>query len=229
MSAWNHRCFWVAWLVMLATLLAGCGPKEIVDWPELRGRVYDKETGRPLEGAFVVANWEAHWAGTMGGGSSGCIHAEVARTDAQGGYVIPAWVNHAETNRANEQAIHLTVYMPGYRRVGDIFTLDEAAVIELAVEKSSSPPRERLKELDSIAGGIGCYPFQKNENDYAAKAIVPVNESLLQEVCALDAGNRYGDEKDVVAKSILYNLIRATRGDEYAGQHNDEGCAYVKQ
>lgn len=220
MSTWNHYRVWGVWLVVLATSLAGCGPKEVVNWPELHGRVYDKATGKPLEGAFIVANWEAHWAGTVGGGSSGCIHAEVVRTDAQGGYVIPAWINNAETNRANEQAIHLTVYIPGYKREGDVFTLDEAAAIDFRVEKDDSPASARVEFI--LTSGPSCVPGDEHERQHMELEMQPVYKAKLIEACTLGPSG----ENVKRVTWLLENYLDDTHDKEYARERAKEGCSY---
>ena len=54
------------------------------------GRVVDAETGAPIPGALVIAEW----SGDIGGpvqSSEVCFHMEVATTDAEGRYHIPGW------------------------------------------------------------------------------------------------------------------------------------------
>jgi hypothetical protein len=73
---------------LLALFTAAC--TFIVSGPEMDGRVLDSETAAPISGALVIAEW----SGDIGGpvqSSEVCFHLEVATTDADGRYHIPAW------------------------------------------------------------------------------------------------------------------------------------------
>ena len=62
----------------------------IVSGRSMDGRVVDSETGAPIPGALVIAEW----SGDIGGpvqSSEVCFHLEVATTDSDGRYHIPAW------------------------------------------------------------------------------------------------------------------------------------------
>lgn len=56
---------------------------------DIRGQVVDAETGQPLEGVIVVAEWRLH--STIGPGSPSAINTLEAVTDAVGKYLIPGW------------------------------------------------------------------------------------------------------------------------------------------
>jgi hypothetical protein len=73
---------------MLCALAAGC--TLIVSGCAMDGRVVDSETGAPIQGALVIAEW----TGDIGGpvqSSQVCFHLEVATTDSEGRYHIPSW------------------------------------------------------------------------------------------------------------------------------------------
>lgn len=109
--AMKHRYLPLALLCLLLSACAGTlTPRDVVQWPEIRGQVLEDGTDKPIEGAMLVARWSG-----MGPYShSECFHVEAATSDAQGNYVIPAWTNHDDSNRLTYQSVQLTVYAPGY-------------------------------------------------------------------------------------------------------------------
>ena len=58
---------------------------------EIRGQVVDVETGQPLEGAVVVADWKLYWEGIGSGGHGGSLNTIEVMTDKEGRYFIPGW------------------------------------------------------------------------------------------------------------------------------------------
>jgi len=57
----------------------------------IRGQVVDKDTGQPLEGVIVVAQWQPDFVGTFGRREGSVINSFEAVTDKEGRYQIPAW------------------------------------------------------------------------------------------------------------------------------------------
>ncbi len=73
--------------ILLFAPLPGCAYKYSAD--SIEGHVVDSDTGKPLEGVIVVANWalEFGWEG----GSLATLYLAEALTDGTGRYFIPAW------------------------------------------------------------------------------------------------------------------------------------------
>ncbi len=69
-----------------AMLLAGCGKAGL----PFSGQVIDAETGKPIEGVFVLAFWK----GEVGlfDAQSICYHVETAVSDDEGQFHIPGWM-----------------------------------------------------------------------------------------------------------------------------------------
>jgi len=75
------------WICVLV-LQTGC--TFVISGSAMDGRVIDSETGAPIAGALVIAEW----SGDIGGpvhSKSVCVHMEVATTDPDGRYHIPGW------------------------------------------------------------------------------------------------------------------------------------------
>ena len=80
------------------------------------GVVIDETTGKPVADAIVVVHWYGSWTKIVAESSSGCYHAETARTDADGRFHIDKW-----TRARSMSDLLLTtrgegwiVYKPGY-------------------------------------------------------------------------------------------------------------------
>lgn len=80
---------WLRWIWVLALVVStgACGTL-FHSAKEIRGQVMDEETGKPLEGVIVVAQWRPYYPPA---GHSGVIHVYEALTDSEGRYRIPAW------------------------------------------------------------------------------------------------------------------------------------------
>ena len=76
------------------------------------GRVLEYDTGKPVEGAFVVARWEGELY-VLGAvqSRSVCVHAEMAVSDKDGFFHIPPWAKTAPVEFA---AIDLDAYKAGF-------------------------------------------------------------------------------------------------------------------
>jgi hypothetical protein len=82
-------------IVVIGLLATGC--TLMVSGCEMNGRVVDAETGAPIPGALVIAEW----SGDVGGpvqSSQVCFHMEIATTDADGRYHIPGWSRRPVTD-----------------------------------------------------------------------------------------------------------------------------------
>ena len=116
----------------------------IVSGPALDGRVVDSETGAPIPGALVIAEW----SGDIGGpvqSSEVCFHLEVATTDSDGRYHIPAWnrrpVTDSEGGFFGLRNVELSrrTYKQGY--VQSRYALNDRMTILMAPFKGSISQR----------------------------------------------------------------------------------------
>lgn len=74
-------------VAIVCWLLVGC---QIYSADPISGRVVDKATGEPIEGAVVVAAW-IPMGGLEGGNPDGIVQLLEGVTNAKGEYFIPGW------------------------------------------------------------------------------------------------------------------------------------------
>ena len=103
--------------------LAGEGLPAAYSGAEIAGRIVDKETGEPVEGAVVVASWQVYRVEmtrlklSTVPKTNKLFYIAEALSDAQGRYVIPAW---GPIERTGEWRISpyfdpvLAIFKPGY-------------------------------------------------------------------------------------------------------------------
>lgn len=99
----------------VALSLAGCGT--IYQAEALEGWVVDAETGKPLEGVIIVANWELR-GGFEGSTPLGNLNVLETVTDASGRYSFPAWGPRIGRGHLGVNSPGLWLFKPGYRPAG---------------------------------------------------------------------------------------------------------------
>lgn len=88
------RRHWKRILLGLALVLMPLwvfGDPPVYSAKEMRGQVVDGDTGQPLEGVVIVAEWKLYHEGIGSGGHGGAIKTIEALTDKEGRYFIPGW------------------------------------------------------------------------------------------------------------------------------------------
>ncbi len=112
-------------LLLALGLLLGA-QVEVEDPPPLtysakpvRGVVVDAETGQPLDGVIVVAQWVLFAAGPGHGGHGPRLHVVEVLTDAEGRFYIPGWgpkpnPRYPFTGLLDRDPM-LSFFKPGYR------------------------------------------------------------------------------------------------------------------
>jgi hypothetical protein len=122
----------------------------------MNGQVIDSETGAPIAGALVIAEW----TGDIGGpvqSSRVCFHMEVAKTDAEGRYHIPGWSRRPVTDTEGgffgirNVEVSRRTYKAGYEQLG--YDPNDASTIVMRAFKGSD--QERIEYL-SHQGTAGC-------------------------------------------------------------------------
>ena len=119
-------------------------------------RVVDADTGRPLQGAIVVArwNWLAWYAGGLHSSArlvdeGDVLHSGEAVTDAQGRFVIDGFATVRGKGEQQARAPSLVVFLPGYepfqRDIGD----DRS---EVRLKRSADPPAQYAAKIGGIQG-----------------------------------------------------------------------------
>jgi hypothetical protein len=89
-------------------------PLYIVD--PIEGWVVDKETGAPIEGAIVVANWQLVRQGLHGAHVSGQLDVQEVISDHAGRFRLEGfWRLNLPTRELGERDPQLIIFKPGYR------------------------------------------------------------------------------------------------------------------
>lgn len=104
-----------------ALLLLGAGPSEAV-WPmyhepSFDGKVIDIATGKPIEGAVVVAVYNKRALGASKGQSSSVINVKEVLTDREGRFHIPSYTTVLALPFTQSDRTTFLIYKPGYASV----------------------------------------------------------------------------------------------------------------
>ncbi|MDH5648493.1 MAG: carboxypeptidase-like regulatory domain-containing protein [Gammaproteobacteria bacterium] len=94
-------------LLVLVSTLTACG---MAGGP-VKGKVIDQTTGKPIEGAIVVAYWQGQ-VPMPAETRTTCYHVESTTTDKDGTYRTPFWFALPQT--VMNPKIAVIVYQPGY-------------------------------------------------------------------------------------------------------------------
>jgi hypothetical protein len=136
------------------------------------------ETGKPMTGVFVIAEW-SHYGSDGVGSRTTCPHLEVVQTDAQGRYHIPAWVPGVLPN------VHRAVYayMAGYKEIAksarpNILTDEEVALNEKkkVMRAYTGTGDERIDSYVHFGYLRGCGPREDR-----VRKLVPLYRAIHEE------------------------------------------------
>lgn len=144
---------------------------------EIRGQIVDGESGQPIEGAVVVAQWVLFHIGIGHGGHKSRIHIYETVTDKDGRYVIPAWgpKPRPPMTELQERDPDILIFKSGYEpEVLTNSTMREGAMRmsewDGKVVKMRLPKRPRLEDqafrLSSFYGGLEAYGSNNDWRNY---------------------------------------------------------------
>jgi len=121
---------------------AGCGKAGL----PFSGQVIDVETGKPIEGAFVLVLWK----GEVGlfDAQSICYHVEAAVSDEDGRFRIPGWIGAGHFGVMNSY-VSTAVYKQDYE---DVFARKSSNRLVLRRFKGTS--EKRFGQLVKLVGPI---------------------------------------------------------------------------
>jgi hypothetical protein len=104
-----------------ATCLGACSHQHQYSAAPISAQVLDAETGRPVAGVYVVADWQL-LGGLEGGSNIGAVTVMETQTDETGRFRFPAWGPKEIVNpsgvysnaRVRNRAPGLTLFKSGY-------------------------------------------------------------------------------------------------------------------
>ena len=124
-------------LVVLTTSLQGCGDLYYTAAP-IEAWVVDADTGAPIEGAVVTANWQMVAFGfDTGGRKKGQLEVMETVTDKNGRFHFPGFTKiNLSGNALGEADPQILIFKPGYRHI-------RATNLYPIGEEESQGPRRR--------------------------------------------------------------------------------------
>lgn len=169
------------YFVLLGVLLAQTACTTLVGQltGELNGVVIDKSTGKPIEGAIVVAQWQGA-AVHLVDSRTVCFHVESATTDQDGRYNIAA-VPAAPVGVMGESALVAGVYKEGYREVTYKDTQEpgfvRAPIGVVHLIPFHGVTKERLEYLARLTSKTSCIDAGASQKNLFAMAKAVFEES----------------------------------------------------
>jgi len=143
------------------------------------GQVLDQDTGKPVEGAYVIATWEDYTLSR-----TTCVHMDIQVADSDGEYFFGPWIDFLGRGVSRQNPPHRMVYMPGYEKVnyGD----------PTYIRRHHHAPEARIKELNRLSSlfcGSGPDDLPEKKRRVRKKMYLEARRSL--ENVSDDPGGRF--------------------------------------
>jgi hypothetical protein len=186
-------------LTFLAISLSACAT---INAP-IDGVVIDTTTGKPIPGAFVIAQWIHHGSDGFGSRTT-CPHVDVVQADASGRYKIP-----------EEPVLGLNVerqvfsYKPGY----EWFLKEPYDEKLMTMRPFEGTVQERLDKLLNMTG------LECGEERHYRDAVLPFYKALQREASLLTPEG----EKNRTAQGLRYSSDILEFGYEIASERLTKG------
>ena len=117
-----RRNFLFVFLLLVAVVvLPACAGPLFYSGKEIHGQIVDDETGQPLAGVIIVAQWELMQIGPGHSGHAGTmVNIIEAVTDTKGEYFIPSWGPRPRLpfNYLDGSDPELSIFKSGYMPTG---------------------------------------------------------------------------------------------------------------
>lgn len=186
---------------LILPLVAVCPFLLAFSWGKYEGRLYDKETNAPVEGALIVAQWEECFG--FGHCNSFCVHSEVAETDSYGRFAFKAW---------SDDAPKRFFYKPGYEG----FELPRLGLdgIELRfLKKSDITGRQYFISrftgtLDQRLAYLGSISVDCSSRDSNGSMLPAVYEKILDEAKQYNGSTNYKRTLLHICRNLGYAFVR---------------------
>ena len=154
-------------------------------------QVIDEETGKPLEGVFVMVSWRSHGPSVVIN-KTVCYAFETIRTDKNGQFEMPkfSWnfnPLHWDRNRSVE------LYLAGYERSPNDFHDSDVA----KMRRFKGTVEDRLKKLISVGYRHSCVPEAQ-----AKEKLAPLYKAQVEE--AINIAVSTSDKKIVQSLRLLH-------------------------
>ena len=155
-------------IVMITALaLNACGSPYYTSDP-IEAWVVDADTGQPIEGAVVTANWQlVGFALDTGGSKRGQLAVMETTTDVNGRFFIPGFTKlNLSLGELREQDPQILIFKPGYRYIGggNDYTMgasfpgphrkSQLSGKRLQMSKADPDPRKQAIDLTSLSTNL---------------------------------------------------------------------------
>ena len=208
-----RKAIYIFGLLYMSLSLIACG----ISGSPVSGKVIDKSSGQPIEGAIVVARWKGDILSPVDS-QTVCFHVESTLSDKEGKFHIPFWVGMPKGIVNQERFVK--VYKEGYVEVVGQNQEDD---IEL-METFTGTREERFKYLKYFSvrcGGSGksmrnlyeidkaIYEEMKNiaKTQEEEKLVEHYRRSVAHDAVAED-GHRTADEVDKLINEYLRDHLK---------------------
>jgi hypothetical protein len=159
------------------------------------GKVVDRQSGKPIPNAIVVARWNGV-VRTFAEPHSTCYKAELGKSDDQGRFSVSSLSGNVNPFLMDRQRVVLAL-APGYR----LWPQRDPDSLEIQMEAQTGSNSEKIK---SLPPAFTC--------DGADKVLLPYLKALYQETSNLATTN----EEKLKALSILLLIETTELGDHEA-------------
>ncbi len=118
MAGANRKLRMCVFLLAAPLFFCGCGKSVLTGGP-VDGVVLESSTLAPVPDAMVIGKWKGILP-TIHSNSIPCYHVELAFTDGQGKFRLPAWTLHTKGHQEwmayinQTDPVDVVVYKPGY-------------------------------------------------------------------------------------------------------------------
>lgn len=183
-------------IALVATLALGLG---CMSSSAHADQVIDEDTGKPLEGVFVMVSWHSDGP-SIAISRAVCYAFETLRTDKNGMYAMPkfSWNFNPllwERHRSVE------FYLPGYERSPNDFRDSDVGLMR----RFKGTAEERLKKLRSVGYRQSCVSERE-----AKKYLAPLYKAQYEEAKSIAVT----PEDKKIAESLRISQIHAEVGYE---------------
>lgn len=151
---------WVVSCTLLGLALAQCAWAPPLYWGKtIRGRVVDRKTGQPIDGAVVIADWKLYGGGVGHGGHRDSLFVQDTATGADGRFELPAWGPvRRPSYRILDRAPWLIVFKSGYvhralwneRKSNGFVRRSEWDGKTVELSKFTGPAKLRVEQLELV-------------------------------------------------------------------------------
>lgn len=163
-------------------LLAGCN-SQTYKGGAIHGTLIDASSRASIEDAYVAIYWGG-WVSSLAATSGQCLHVGIAKTDADGRFLLPAW-DSRKTNVSDVSAAWF-VFKPGYDfQIGESSNINGFVPLpegQYLVNRIDEPDEWIQKMIGRVPSGCG------REDNQTLKAQIAFYDAMISLVKSASDG-----------------------------------------